>query len=245
MCSEGRPTGRTSPHATEHALWGVGWYTAAGTHRERNEDRCRVARGRIAGCVCDGMGGHPGGGLFAECVSWDVVRMLEEGMGPAEALAQAGEHSRALARTFELSEGGAVAACAACDERGAIRIARVGDAHAVIAEPGGPLRNVFEPSPRDFRSGKIAYLGPRQAHPAIDEVEVTISAGSALLIMTDGCALYPPQSTIREAAAYAATCPVFGPRARRAEDAARLIVRDAQLHGSSDDATALVIARVA
>lgn len=232
-------------HREGDALWGIGWHSVRGARRERNEDRCRVAHGVIAGCISDGIDGHPAGSVFAEYVSWEVVRNIAYGFDLPEAVFRASQRSSSVADVLDLEASGMMIACAACDDDGSVRAARVGDTRVVSVVPGHGARDVFARQEGTPASGWAPRPRVCRDYPFIEEVQLTLFPGSALVLMTDGAALYPPQETVAKAATYAATCPVFGPRNQRAESAARTIVRAAQLHGSPDDATALVIARIA
>ena len=227
------------------ALWGIGWHSARGAQRERNEDRCRVAHGVVAGCISDGIDGHPAGSVYAEYISWEVVRNIAYGFELPEAVFRASQRSSSVAEVLDLEASGMMIACAACDDDGSVRAARVGNTRVVSVVPGHGVQDVFAQPDEASASGLASRPRVCCDYPLIEEVQLTLFPGSALVLMTDGAALYPPQETVAEAATYAATCPVFGPRNQRAENAARTIVRAAQLHGSPDDATALVIARIA
>ena len=227
------------------ARWARGFFSATGSLRTRNEDRCRFAKDGAGGVVVDGMGGHPGGALFAECLSWQIARLLEHGVEPADALRAAGEKAHELAGIMGIASGGAVAACATLGNDGAARLARVGDARALVAGQDGSLCDPLAAC-RDRRGPlSCTHLGPGQHHPLIVGARVRVPVGGAVLLLSDGAALYPPREALtRAVAAACAGAGANGPD-EAAERAARDIVRAAQAHGSPDDATALVMVRLA
>lgn len=219
----------------------LGSYSLTGRGRSHDEDRVATSRCGF-GAIADGVGGMPAGGLFAEAVAWEALRALEEsGARPDEALRSAHGAARRLAIAMGVEPGsGASAACIALDGEGTAEVARVGDVAVYQVGPSGahPLLSTAEH--RDGRRRLTSYAGMRVGAPHVDRVSVALSAGELVLMVTDGVADYLSCAAIADAVRHS------GPHRTEAslDRAARDVVLAAIAHGSCDDASCLVAARL-
>lgn len=220
----------------------VGSCTFEGATRTRNEDRVGVVDGRFA-CVCDGMGGRPAGGLFAEATLWQVLRSLSLGLSAETALRSAHDAAHRLSIAMGIDRGaGATAACVALNrETGEMQVARAGDLGVFLVGKRG-VRALLTPESARNGEGRItSYVGMRRSSPKVDLVTVCrLEIGEALVVVTDGIADVLGRAylgdIVRSALAKQVACP--------SERAARDLALAATAAGSSDDVTALVIAHI-
>lgn len=217
----------------------MGAHTLRGRGRAANEDRSVLVPGR-GGVLADGIGGEPAGGLMAEACSWEAGRLIREGgIGAAEVLRRAHDAARRTEIALGLAPGpGASCACFMICADGSVEIARAGDVGAFVLDGSGCRRLLDTEEHRDDRGRLAAYLGMPGGAPAIDRARVLRADGArALALASDGVADYVPLSAVRDILEGA-----LDGREPRPADAARALVERARMHGSADDATAVVLA---
>lgn len=219
--------------------WTLSYWSEIGKKRDCNEDRCCVIPDIGTALLLDGMGGHPGGRVFAENLTECMSRALGAGFTPQEAMRLAMMRSIDVAGALKSAGGGAMALCAAVRKDGLVDLVGIGDAVAMLVEPNGSMTELLA---QIRAAGRRGHLGPQQDWRAIERVLVEVPSGGALLLMSDGVASYIPRLDLARAVRSLICAASDGRLAETVREATHAMIRSAQSHGSPDDASVVVLA---
>jgi serine/threonine protein phosphatase PrpC len=244
--------------ASRRAAYAVTWAgaTAQGSGRQHNEDAWGERAGR-AFAVADGMGGRAGGvGAAAAAVDGllDELSSYADGIEWPEAISRVnGAVMRYAANAGHQQVGAAAAAFRYAGGRltvvhlGDVRVYRLRGGQAELlttdhtlgeelgrsgADPGSALPGGGVPRHLSHRqlAGLTTFFGDAESSSRFSVRTLSVQAGDRLVACTDGVYRHVPLRVWQDVAAQQAC-----------ETAAQMLVRAATMHGTTDDATALVV----
>lgn len=149
-----------------------------------NEDVTLVSPHGSGAFVADGMGGCPGGALFASAAAHAGISALDRGLSANEAIKEASRAAASVEDDILLMHGGAAGLGLRFFEDGTVEYSSRGDVVAWSVS-NGVLSEISKPQSRGFRL--LDYLGKvRCSHLEAGTGEFQLDQGSMLIVMTDG-----------------------------------------------------------